>query len=83
MYVKMRMRNNSGDKNSNPLQHPCLWNPMDRGAWFMGFPGSGTGLTDQPATTPAQFKHLDDINRDWEDNIGCCSTIRRKWPLII
>ena len=27
----------------------------------MGFPGSGTGLTDQPATTPAQFKHLDDI----------------------
>ena len=49
----------------------------------MGFPGSGTGLTDQPATTPAQFKHLDDINRHWEDNTGCCSTIRRKRLLII
>ena len=36
---------------------------MERGAWFMGFPGNGTGLSDQPATSPAQFKHLDDINR--------------------
>ena len=22
-----------GEGNSNPLQHPCLENPMDRGAW--------------------------------------------------
>ena len=23
----------SGKGNGNPLQHPCLGNPMDRGAW--------------------------------------------------
>ena len=22
-----------GEGNSNPLQYPCLGNPMDRGAW--------------------------------------------------
>ena len=22
-----------GEGNGNPLQHPCLGNPMDRGAW--------------------------------------------------
>ena len=24
----------SGEGNGNPLQHPCLENPMDRGAWW-------------------------------------------------
>ena len=24
----------SGEGDSNPLQHSCLWNPMDRGAWW-------------------------------------------------
>ena len=23
-----------GDGNNNPLQYPCLENPMDRGAWW-------------------------------------------------
>ena len=23
----------SGEENDNPLQYPCLVNPMDRGAW--------------------------------------------------
>ena len=23
-----------GEGNSNPLQYPCLENPMDRGAWW-------------------------------------------------
>ena len=23
-----------GEGNGNPLQHPCLGNPMDRGAWL-------------------------------------------------
>ena len=23
-----------GEGNGNPLQHPCLGNPMDRGAWW-------------------------------------------------
>ena len=26
--------NRSGDRNGNPLQYSCLWNPMDRGAWW-------------------------------------------------
>ena len=24
----------SGEGNGNPLQYPCLENPMDRGAWW-------------------------------------------------
>ena len=24
----------NGEGNSNPLQHPCLENPMDRGTWW-------------------------------------------------
>ena len=24
----------SGGRNGNPLQYPCLENPMDRGAWW-------------------------------------------------
>ena len=23
-----------GEENGYPLQYPCLWNPMDRGAWW-------------------------------------------------
>ena len=26
--------NNDGEGNGNPLQHPFLDNPMDRGAWY-------------------------------------------------
>ena len=28
-----------GGGNDNPLQHPCLENPMDRGAWWATVPG--------------------------------------------
>ena len=24
----------AGDRNGNPLQYPCLGNPMDKGAWW-------------------------------------------------
>ena len=27
-------RNENGEGNGNPLQHSCLENPMDRGAWY-------------------------------------------------
>ena len=27
----------SGEGNGNPLQYSCLENPMDRGAWSMGW----------------------------------------------
>ena len=39
---------NSGEGNGNPLQYPCLENPMDRGAWWAtvhGVAKSGTRLS--------------------------------------
>ena len=38
-----------GEGNGNPLQYPCLKNPMDRGAWYAtvhGVAESGTQLSD-------------------------------------
>ena len=38
-----------GEKNGNPLQHSCLENPMDRGAWratVHGVTKRQTGLSD-------------------------------------
>jgi len=38
-----------GEGNSNPLQHSCLENSTDRGAWWAivhGVPKSGTQLSD-------------------------------------
>ena len=29
----MGIAENHGEGNGNPLQYPCLENPMDRGAW--------------------------------------------------
>ena len=29
-----RLRRSPGERNGNPLQHSCLGNPMDRGAWW-------------------------------------------------
>ena len=37
-----------GEGNGNPLQHSCLRNPMDRGAWWatvLGVTESQTGLS--------------------------------------
>ena len=31
-----------GEGNGNPLQHSCLKNPMDRGAWWATVQGGGT-----------------------------------------
>ena len=39
----------SGEENDNPLQYPCLVNPMDRGAWratVYGIAKSWTQLSD-------------------------------------
>ena len=39
----------SGEGNGNPLQHSCLGNPMDRGAWWAivhGVAKSQTQLSD-------------------------------------
>ena len=32
-YLRLSRPHNPGEGNSNPLQYPCLENPMDRGAW--------------------------------------------------
>ena len=33
-------RRSPGEGNGNPFQHPCLGNPMDRGAWWGDRPRS-------------------------------------------
>ena len=40
--VKRSLKHRNGEGNGNPLQHSCLENPMDRGAW--GWGGGGTVL---------------------------------------
>ena len=35
----------SGRGNGSPLQHSCLENPMDRGAWWATVPGVTKSLT--------------------------------------
>ena len=35
-----------GERNSNPLQHPCLGNPTDRGVWWVRV----HGVTKESAT---------------------------------
>ena len=43
----------TGEGNDNPLQHSCLENPMDGGAWWAAVHGvakSQTGLSDFPFT---------------------------------
>jgi len=42
-------RSSPGEGHGNPLQHPCLENPMDRGAWratVHGVAQSQKGLSD-------------------------------------
>ena len=40
-------RRSSGEGNSNPLQHSCLGNPLDRGTWW----ATGHGVTKESDTT--------------------------------
>ena len=45
----LSLRDSPGEGNGNPLQYPCLGNPMDRGAWqgtVHGVTKSRTGLSD-------------------------------------
>ena len=44
-----RLPSNDGEGNGNPLQYPCLGNPMDRGVWqatVNGVANSQTQLND-------------------------------------
>ena len=48
-----------GEGKSNPLQHSCLGNPMDRGAWWAtvhGVAESQTRLSDSTATNITKDK---------------------------
>ena len=42
-----------GERNGNPLQHSCLENPMDRGAWWPTVPGVTKSLTQPSDQTTA------------------------------
>ena len=47
-----------GEENGNPLQHSCLGNPMDRGAWWATVPGvtKGSDMTMTKTTTNNSLK---------------------------
>ena len=48
------LRRSPGEGNGNPVQYPCLGNPMDRGAWqatVHGVNKSQTQFSDQITTT--------------------------------
>ena len=50
------LRRSSGGGNDNPLQYPCLENPMERGAWRAADHGvSKSGV--QLSTAPHQLTH--------------------------
>ena len=40
-----RSGRSSGEGNSNPLQHSCLGNPMDKGAWWAAIYGVALSRT--------------------------------------
>ena len=47
-----------GEGHDNPLQSPCLENPMDRGAWratVHGVAKSQTGLRDSNITASSEY----------------------------
>ena len=44
-----------GERNGNPLQYPCLENPMDRGAWRLQSIGSHRVRHDTVTTTSLRF----------------------------
>ena len=45
-----------GEGNGNPLQHSCLENPMDRGAWWATFHGVSRVRHDLATKPPPYFK---------------------------
>ena len=49
LIIYLELRKKPGEGNGNPLQHSCLENPMDRGAWWAtvnGVAKSQTRLSD-------------------------------------
>ena len=50
----------SGEGNGNPLQHSCLENPVDRGAWLAIVHGVANSRTLSPMTLP--------ITQSWDCN---------------
>ena len=63
-YRRHRPGRSPGEGNDNPLQYPCLGNPMDRGDWQ----GTVHGVTKE------QLKSL--THKDLEiDKLNCKSTV--------
>ena len=52
----------SGGGNGNPLQDPCLDNPMDRGALWVTVRGITKNRTQLSSTQHSKMKHNEIIN---------------------
>ena len=46
-----------GDGNGNPVQYPCLENPMDRGAWW----ATVHGVTESDKAAKPILSHSNDL----------------------
>ena len=60
-YYMIKVRS-PGEENGNPLQYPCLENPMDRGAWWTAVHGvtksDMTEATENPHTVPDEVPRV-------------------------
>ena len=54
-----------GERHGNPLQYPCLENPMDRGAWWAtvhGITKSGTQLKQLSSSTHIYYSESESVS---------------------
>ena len=61
-----------GEGNGNPLQYPCLENPMDRGAWG-GYSSWGCKESDMPEMT--EHTYMSGIQKNGTDE----HVFRQQW----
>ena len=69
----------SGGGNGNPLQDPCLDNPMDRGALWVTVCGIMKNRTQLSSTQHSKMKHNEIIN-EWEIHTNSYNLQVREWP---
>ena len=74
-----RLRRSSGGGNGNPLQDPCLDNPMDRGALWVTVCGITKNRTQLSSTPHSKMKHNEIIN-EWEIHTNSYNLQVREWP---
>ena len=69
----------SGGGNGNPLQDPCLDNPMDRGALWVTVRGITKNRTQLSEHTHSKMKYNKIIN-EWEIHTNSYNLQVREWP---